>query len=200
MNFLEELVAEWYEYLGYFVRRNIRVGALPNGGFEGELDVVAFDPAKSHLIHIETSTDSDARATRQERLSRKFAVGRKYIPTLFTGFALPQDIEQLALFVYGSPRQYAEIGGGRVISIKQFMISIRDDLEGKPVASKAVPEQYPLLRALQFAADFWPERPSPSKHGLKVDRAAPTTTTARSRMTGTIENTEMPSAGIRNDS
>ena len=26
MNFLEELVAEWYEYQGYFVRRNVLVG------------------------------------------------------------------------------------------------------------------------------------------------------------------------------
>ena len=25
-NFLEQLVAEWYEYQGYFVRRNVMVG------------------------------------------------------------------------------------------------------------------------------------------------------------------------------
>jgi hypothetical protein len=28
-NHLEQLVAEWYEYQGYFVRRNIFVGKLP---------------------------------------------------------------------------------------------------------------------------------------------------------------------------
>jgi hypothetical protein len=33
-NYLEQLVAEWYEYKGYFVRRNILVGRLPKGGFE----------------------------------------------------------------------------------------------------------------------------------------------------------------------
>ena len=34
-NFLEELVAEWYEYKGYFVRRNVRVGPRAKGGYEG---------------------------------------------------------------------------------------------------------------------------------------------------------------------
>jgi hypothetical protein len=45
-NFLEELVAEWYEFKGYFVRRSIRVGRRNGGGHEGELDVVGFQPAK----------------------------------------------------------------------------------------------------------------------------------------------------------
>ena len=40
MNHLEQLVAEWLQYRGYFVRVSVPVGARPNGGFEGELDVV----------------------------------------------------------------------------------------------------------------------------------------------------------------
>src|SRR5690349_2182454 len=43
-NFLEQLVAEWYEFQGYFVRRNVRVGPRAGGGHAGELDVVAFHP------------------------------------------------------------------------------------------------------------------------------------------------------------
>lgn len=35
-NFLEQLVAEWYEFRGYFVWRNINVGPRPKGGFESE--------------------------------------------------------------------------------------------------------------------------------------------------------------------
>src|SRR5690554_419807 len=42
MNHLEQLVAEWYEYRGYFVRRNIQVGPRANGGYECELDAVLF--------------------------------------------------------------------------------------------------------------------------------------------------------------
>jgi hypothetical protein len=172
VNFLEELVAEWYEYLGYFVRRNIRVGPLPNGGFEGELDVVAFNPINRHLIHIETSSDSDSWIGRKERFTHKFSVGRRHIPTLFNGLPLPQEIEQVALFVYGSSRQYAEVGGGKVLSIKLFISSILDELATKPVASKAVPEQYPLLRALQFAANFWHrEHPIPKRNISTSDSA-----------------------------
>jgi len=53
MNHLEQLVAEWYEYQGYFVRRNVHVGKRSNGGWECELDVVAFNPSEKHLVHIE---------------------------------------------------------------------------------------------------------------------------------------------------
>lgn len=31
-NHLEQLVAEWYEFEGYFVRRNVMVGRRPSGG------------------------------------------------------------------------------------------------------------------------------------------------------------------------
>ena len=45
-NYLEDLVAEWYEYNGYFVKRNVWVGKLPAGGYECELDIIAFNPEK----------------------------------------------------------------------------------------------------------------------------------------------------------
>ncbi len=37
MNFIESLIAEWLAYNGYFVRRNVKVGRRPEGGWEGEL-------------------------------------------------------------------------------------------------------------------------------------------------------------------
>ena len=60
INYLEQLVAEWYEYQGCFVRRNIHVGKRPKGGYECELDLVAFNPALRHLVHIEPSMDADS--------------------------------------------------------------------------------------------------------------------------------------------
>ena len=50
MNFLEQLVAEWYEFNGYFVRRNVKVGPRAKGGHDGELDVVAFHPGRKSLV------------------------------------------------------------------------------------------------------------------------------------------------------
>ena len=35
-NYLERLLAEWYEYKGYFVRRNVMVGKRAKGGHECE--------------------------------------------------------------------------------------------------------------------------------------------------------------------
>ena len=39
VNFLEQLTAEWFEYRGYFVRRNIKVGKRQKGRHDCELDV-----------------------------------------------------------------------------------------------------------------------------------------------------------------
>jgi hypothetical protein len=52
MNFLEQLTSEWYAYRGYFVRTNVKFGRRPAGGYEGEMDVVAFDPLKKVLVHV----------------------------------------------------------------------------------------------------------------------------------------------------
>ena len=51
MNHLEQLVGEWYEYNGYFVRRNVRVEKRLKGGFEGELDVLLFTQ-KADILFI----------------------------------------------------------------------------------------------------------------------------------------------------
>jgi hypothetical protein len=45
-NYLEQLLAEWYEFQGYFIRQNVWVGKRPQGGYECELDIVAFHPGR----------------------------------------------------------------------------------------------------------------------------------------------------------
>ena len=101
-NFLEQLVAEWYEYQGYFVRRNINVGRRAAGGYECELDIIAFDPKSRNVIHIEPSMDAQSWAQRTERYKKKFRAGQRYIPTLFEGLDIVGPIEQIALFVFAS--------------------------------------------------------------------------------------------------
>lgn len=155
MNFLEQLVAEWYEYQGYFVRRNVRVAPRAAGGHEGELDVVAFNPVTRHLVHIEPSMDALGWDKREERYRRKFALGRQYIPALFKNLDLPPVPEQIALLVIGANTAHKEIGGGKVVMIKEFMEEIRKGLEGKTIMNAAVPEQFVILRSLQFARHCW---------------------------------------------
>lgn len=154
MNHLEQLVGEWYEYSGYFVRRNIFVGKRPKGGYECELDVVAFQPNSGHLIQIEPSLDAHSWTKREERFKKKFEAGRKYIPELFAGIDLPQEIEQIALFVFASTSSVKELAGGRVAIASEFYGEIVRDLRGKRVAKEAVPEQFPLLRTIQYCLEY----------------------------------------------
>jgi len=153
MNHLEQLVAEWYEYRGYFVRRNIQVGPRPKGGYECELDVVAFHPSQHHLVHIEPSMDADSWAKREKRYSKKFEAGRKYIPALFEGIALPTEIEQIALLGFASNANVKTLAGGRVMTTSELFVEMVAEISGKKVAKAAVPEHFPLLRTIQFACE-----------------------------------------------
>jgi hypothetical protein len=154
-NHLESLVAEWYEFRGYFVRRNVKVGKRPNGGYECELDIVAFHPEKKELVQIEPSLDSDKWLRREERYRKKFEAGERHIPALFSGIPIPKHVDQIALFVYGGGENRTHVGGGRVIFIKDFMREIHSGIIHRKVNSAAVPEEFPLLRTLQFAAQYW---------------------------------------------
>lgn len=154
-NHLEQLVAEFFELRGYFVRRNVKVGPRRRGGYECELDIVAFHPGEGRLVHIEPSVDSHTWRERERRYSKKFEAGRRYIPELFEGMKLPEEIDQIALFVYGGP-QKKTLAGGRVVLIQEFMSEVLRYLRDRPVNGAAVPEGYPLLRTLQFAAQYWP--------------------------------------------
>jgi len=154
-NHLETLVAEWYEYRGYFVRRYVQVGKLAGGGYECELDVVAFHPTQRLLVQIEPSLDSNSWAKREIRYAKKFEAGRKYIPALFDGIPIPKHIDQIGLFVYGGGDERRQLAGGRIMFARELMADIRAAISHKKVASAAIPEEYPLLRTLQFAAQYW---------------------------------------------
>ena len=155
-NHLEQLVAEWYQFQGYFVRRNVPVGKRARGGYDCELDIVAFHPKDKKLVHLEPSLDSDSWPKREERYKKKFDAGRKHIPTLFPGMSLPSEPEQIALFVYGGRGDRTTLGGGSILFIRDFMADILKSLRSRRIAAAAVPEEFPLLRTLQFAAQLWP--------------------------------------------
>jgi hypothetical protein len=155
-NHLEDLVAEWYEWNGYFIRRNVQVGKRPKGGYECELDVVAFHPKHKRLVQIEPSLDGDSWAKRQERYTKKFDAGRRHIPNLFGGLDLPTDIEQIAIFLFAGKSPPPTIGGGKIVPFRTFMNDVLAAVRLRPLTSAMIPEQYGLLRTLQFASRTWP--------------------------------------------
>lgn len=160
MNHLEQLVSEWLQYRGYFVRTSVQVGPRPNGGFEGELDVVGVHLGRQHLIHIECSLDTHPMTKREERFALKFERGRRFIEKVFDGLTLPTILEQVAVLQFPNASVQA-YGAARIISVRDLVHEIYAGLAHTTPASGAVPVTLPLLRTLQLAADA---NRSPSRH------------------------------------
>jgi len=154
-NHLEQLISEWLEFKGYFVRRNVKVGKLSHGGHEGELDIVAYHPIDDHLVQIEPSIDPHSWGKREVRFRKKFKAGRKYIiPEIFPW--LPRDtwlhhnkkFEQWAV-LWGSRKNHPKVGGGTVVPLWDLCQRISHDIMAVGKV-RLIPEQFPLLRTMQF--------------------------------------------------
>lgn len=167
MNHLEQIVSEWLQYNGYFVRVSVPVGARSKGGYEGELDVVAINPGSQHLIHVECSLDAHSEEKREERFAAKFERGRRYIKDVFPGFPVSSIPEQVVVLQFSSGK-IRSIGGARLVTVRELIHEIFFGLHGTSPQSKAVSSNLPLLRTLQLAADATKHRParSPSGHHL----------------------------------
>lgn len=153
-NFLEQLLAEWYELQGYFIRKNVLVGKRPQGGYDCELDVVAFNPTKKHLVHIEASMDASSWKDREKRFRKKFDAGKKHIPLLFYGLDIPSNIDQIAVLVFASKQKRDTLAGGKLIIGNELMKEIFESLQNRSIYSQTIPEQFPILRAFQFVAQY----------------------------------------------
>ncbi len=153
-NYLEQLLSEWYQFSGYFVRQNVLVGRRPNGGYECELDIVAFHPKTKHILHIEPSMDCHPWDKREERFRKKFAAGRKHIPTIFEGFELPSKIEQIALWVYASKQTHQTVGGGAIMLMPELLAHIITHVRTLNLSTHAIPEHFTILRTVQFIAKY----------------------------------------------
>ena len=154
MYFLEQLVAEWYSYRDFFVRTNIRFGKRSAGGYEGEIDVAAYNPRTRHLVHIETSTDADSWAERKRRFVKKFKDAKKYYQEIFD-FQL-KTVECIAIVGF-SQKTLNQIDFGNdihVVLVPQFIQEITQELSKYSPMQMAIPEGYPLLRAIQFAVAY----------------------------------------------
>jgi hypothetical protein len=163
MNHLEQLVAEWLQYNGYFVRCSVQVGARPRGGFEGELDVVGVHIVNKHMLHIECSLDADSIEKREQRFAAKFDRGRKFKEHVFPGLVLPETLEQIVVLQFPN-KNLRIVGGVRLVTVRELIHEIYAGLEGTSPSSGAVPSNLPLLRTLQLAA--YAGNYTPSDHKL----------------------------------
>lgn len=150
MYFLEQLLAEWYTYQGYFVRTNIKFGKRPSGGYEGEMDVVAFDPKTGTLFHIETSGDADSWRERRLKFQKKFKTAAEYYNSEFN-FKF-RNVRRIAVVGFSESKSSIDLGNGiELVLIPEIVKQITEEMKKTRPTEKAIPEGYPLLRAIQFA-------------------------------------------------
>ena len=165
MNFLEQLSAEWYAYKGYFIRTNIKFGRRQRGGYVGEIDVIAYKPETREFIHIESSTDALTWLSRREIFERKFTDARKYYMEIFPFKQIEIKPRQIALVGFNLNHS-AEVDSWKslapsdspwgdikieVLHIPKFFEEINIELKNKNPQNDAIPETYPLLRAIQYS-------------------------------------------------
>ncbi len=151
MSHLESLIAEYLDWQGHIVRRNVKVGRLNHGGWEMELDIIGYHPGSNIVVHYEPSIDALSWEKREARYLKKFNAGRRYIFTEVFSWLPPETpLKQVAVFI-SRPREKKEFAGGALLSIDELMSEIRAKvIECGPMCRNAISEQYPLLRTLQM--------------------------------------------------
>jgi len=149
MNFLEQLAAEWYAYRGYFVRTNVKFGRRRAGGYEGEMDVVAFHPREKVLVHAEPSMDADSWRQREQKFRRKFRDAEEHYGELFQFHY--ERVDRVAVCGWGrSLPQDVSFGDIVIKTLPSFVSEIMKELKRHDPYKDIVPEHWPLLRALQM--------------------------------------------------
>jgi hypothetical protein len=129
----------------------VKVGKRKKGGWDGELDVIGFHPARRHLLHVECCIDPANWETRETKFARKFAMGREHARNFFQEMQLPATLDQVVVHGFAAgPDRHRELGGGRLMTSQELVAEI---MNGIPSSSwkNAVPEGYPLIRTLQIA-------------------------------------------------
>lgn len=170
MNFLEQLVAEWFTLQGYFVQTNLKFGKRGKGGWTGEIDVAAFNPSSRELVHVETSMDADRWEQRRERFARKFTSASRYLQHLFS-FEITR-VRRVAIVGFSFTSRPRALGEGvEDKSLAQFVREVSEGLRERHPLKSAIPETLPLLRAMQFAIHWGrPETTVGSKQRMSVAR------------------------------
>lgn len=93
------------------------------------------------------------RGTREKRFSKKFSQASKFYSELFP-FPI-EKIRKIALLGFSKPRIKPDFGNSiEIIFVPDFIREITDILKKKAPVQEAIPESYPLLRAIQFSAFY----------------------------------------------
>lgn len=154
-NHLEELAKEYYEYKGYFVRSNVRVNKREEGGYNGEIDLLAYNPVNRELLHIECSMDAGKKAKEEDMAVKKFQNNIDYEALIHFK---PSKVNKI--YIIGQTKGQNEIKMPKDvehISLGPFIKEIYNELPSD-IIKEIVPETYPLLRTIQLYKWANPEK------------------------------------------
>ncbi len=151
-NFLEELVAEWYEYNGHFVRRNVWYGNGPKGGRKGDMDVLAFNPKRKVFVHVEADGSSDKLSIVLKRLGNKFGTATSHYAQFVRGFKVEKAAVVTAVAaIKKNCKLPKNMNAVTIMTCSELTVKIIKVLKGKNPNNAVIPESWPLLRAIQLA-------------------------------------------------
>lgn len=150
MNHLEELVREYYEYQGWFVRTNVRFNKLSHGGYKGEADVLALnpDPNSAELVHVECTEAAFSDSDLKNLADKKFQLTNAQYAQLL-GFQVKTVLRVFIVGQSGVSKEGLMPTGVKHKSLKAFFKEVNDSIS-KDFLQKAVPESFPLLRTMQL--------------------------------------------------
>ncbi|WP_297453939.1 hypothetical protein [Persephonella sp.] len=160
-NFLEELIYEYLDFKGCFVKRNIKLRKREKGGFDREIDILALDTRNCIVYHIETSfaTNKSWDQTIENFKRKKFDIKKKEYAQLVGLEAHEIQIVKVAILL-NVPKQkekrdlFEKETKSKLYSIKEIMEEIKSPITSKDPLKEAIPEKYPLLRTIQFIHHF----------------------------------------------
>jgi len=154
MNHLEELVKEYYEYRGYFVKTNVKLEKLAHGGRKGEIDILAYKQKNGELVHVECSlaaaSTSDLIEVAEKKFRNDFTVDF-YTKLLDLSPEAVKTVRKKFIAGLGYRTTLKGLPGGvEHESVPKFVRSVLASIP-RDFMKDAVPESLPLLRTLQLA-------------------------------------------------
>ena len=154
MNFLEELLSEWYEYYyDCFIKKNISFGEGKN---TEEIDILAYNPEKGIVYHIETINFVKSKKKQKEEILKKFENAEKYYKKILN---LPEyKIEKIVVVddVKRVDNVLEELftKNIKVVAVEEIITDICAELLSQKNSYCLVPEKYSLIRTVYYAIEI----------------------------------------------
>ena len=145
MNFLEQIVSEYFRLQGH---RTARRELWPDHR-KGDLDVLAFNPMTKTLTHIECGGNGDRKNIEdlKEKKFERIDFYREHYGAM--------NVRCIAISGWGkesSPARRAELADRDIelMSVGELMTGIHKEIGSNwPPEKRAVPESLPILRGIQ---------------------------------------------------